>query len=98
MMPMPEMTPRRDHAAHRPIRMLYSRSEDVRSAAAPITNIKGLNTIHATPDGTDFQLTAVRGPTGAVATIRLSVGWRPRARKAMRLAKSGQSDLKRKSS
>jgi hypothetical protein len=32
--------------------------------------MRGLNTIHANPDETDFQLTAVRGPGGAVATIR----------------------------
>jgi hypothetical protein len=45
--------------------MLYSRSEEVRSAITPHRNINGLNAIHFSPDRRDFQLK----PTGVLQEL-----------------------------
>ena len=62
IVPIPEITPRVDHAPEMTSWMLYSRSEDVRSAIAPIRKMKGLNTIHNIPERRDFHFTVIGDP------------------------------------
>jgi hypothetical protein len=90
MVPMPEMTPSTDHAPNRVTWMLYSRSEEVRSAITPHRNIKGLNAIHFSPDRRDFQLKPTGCSTGAVPTPYL-IGRTGATREGLRLARVGQS-------
>src|SRR6266853_3423567 len=68
MVPMPEMIPSTDHAPDRVTWMSYSRLEEVPSAITPHRIIKGLNTIHFSPDRSDFQLKPTGRSIGPVST------------------------------